>query len=175
MNPRARHAGVRILLVFLAATVGFVLFQRPSRVAEAHAAAVLLHAVGDHHADVVFGTSILASPAGHPAFRAEVTPSCSSLASLIALGCLASLALGPSRPRRSMALGAALVTVAVGNVLRLAGSVAVGYVAGRSSLVLFHDWVGSVFTFVYTLGGYILMLSLLLQPQHPGVLNEPAR
>jgi exosortase/archaeosortase family protein len=162
MNPHARYAGTRVLLALLSATVGFLLLQRPLRVAETNVAAGLLHSVGDHHAEVVFGTSILVTPPSHSAFRAEVTPSCSSLASLIALGCLSSLTPGPSRARRAGALAVALATVAAGNLLRLAGSVAVGYVAGRSSLVLFHDWVGSVFTFVYTLGGYILMIALVL-------------
>ena len=59
--------------------------------------------------------------------------------------------------------------VAIGNVLRITASVGMGLVAGRASLVLFHDWVGSLFAFAYILGGYILMISLLL-PRPAAVL-----
>jgi exosortase/archaeosortase family protein len=69
--------------------------------------------------------------------------------------------------RRLAALACALGCVLVGNVLRIAGSIAVGLVYGKPSLVLFHDWVGSLFAFSYTLGGYLLMLFLLL-PAGPG-------
>jgi hypothetical protein len=52
--------------------------------------------------------------------------------------------------------------VFAGNVLRLAGSLGFGLWVGERSLVLFHDWVGTVFTYAYTLGGYLVMLSMLL-------------
>jgi carbamoyl-phosphate synthase large subunit len=104
-------------------------------------------------------------PDTHAPFRAIVTPTCSSLASALAIGALATLA--PARTRRARrrrvaATAAAVATVVAGNILRIAASLAVGLVAGRGSLVLFHDWVGSMFGFGYTLGGYILLLYLLL-------------
>jgi LPXTG-motif cell wall-anchored protein len=30
-------------------------------------------------------------------------------------------------------------------------------------LVLFHDWVGSTFGFAYTVGGFVLVLAILLR------------
>jgi carbamoyl-phosphate synthase large subunit len=64
--------------------------------------------------------------------------------------------------RRFLAIGAAVVAVVVGNFVRISSSVVVGLYAGRSSLVLFHDWVGSMIGFAFTLGGFILMLWILL-------------
>ena len=55
-----------------------------------------------------------------------------------------------------------MAAVAAGNIARISLSVIAGVHSGISSLVLFHDWVGGVMTFVYTLGGYVLMLAILL-------------
>jgi hypothetical protein len=82
-----------------------------------------------------------------------------------------------------VATGAAVGTVVAGNILRISASLAVGLVAGRTSLVLFHDWVGSMFGFGYTLGGYVLLLYLLLPSdpdRHPTrtwphISNSPLR
>jgi carbamoyl-phosphate synthase large subunit len=110
-------------------------------------------------------TSIGVVPVSGQPFQAVVTPTCSSLSSVLAIIVLGLLC-PPSR-RRTAAILAAAGTVAAGNIVRIAGSVAVGIAAGRGSLILFHDWVGSVFAFGYTLGGYILLLSILLSRSSP--------
>jgi carbamoyl-phosphate synthase large subunit len=110
-------------------------------------------------------TTIGVVPISGRPFQAVVTPTCSSLSSVLAIVGLGSLC-PPSR-RRTAAVLAAVATVAAGNVVRIAASVAVGVAAGRGSLILFHDWVGSVFAFAYTLGGYILLLSVLLSRPPP--------
>ena len=169
MTSRARAVGLCLIGVVVTMTIGFVLLQAPFRALETATAAALLRALGAHRVQVVQRTSIFVVPLRGGSFRAIVSPSCSSIASLLAIACLASLT--PRYPwrRRVIAVGAALATVALGNILRIAGSIGVGFLAGRSSLVLFHDWVGSVFTFGYTLGGFILMLYLLL----PATTPEP--
>ena len=159
MNPRPRIVLMRIALVLVAGVVLFAFGQGAMRRFETGSAIVLVRPLSGR----VFraaSTSIGVVPlSGHP-FQAVVTPTCSSLSSVLAIVGLASLA-PPSR-RRTTAAVAAAGTVAAGTVLRIAGAVAVGTLAGRGSLVLFHDWVGSVFAFAYTLGGYIVLLSLLL-------------
>jgi carbamoyl-phosphate synthase large subunit len=62
---------------------------------------------------------------------------------------------------------AGLVAIVAGNLIRIAGSVVVGLFSGRASLVLFHDWVGSVFGIAYTIGGFIVTLTLLLRGGQP--------
>ena len=87
---------------------------------------------------------------------------------LAPISCLSFLARSYPWGRRLVAVSAAIGSVVIGNILRIAGSIAMGLVAGRSSLVLFHDWVGSIFGLAYTLFGYLIMLYILLPP-------EPAR
>ena len=163
MNPRARHALLRVALILTVSIVGFVVFQHAARSLETHTAALLVRAVGGHKRSFVLAsTSIVVVPFHGQAFRAVVTPSCSSIASVLAITCLSTLAPPAPRRRRALAVGAAIATVALGNITRIAASVIVGLFAGRSSLVLFHDWVGGIMTYVYTLGGFIVFLYLLL-------------
>jgi carbamoyl-phosphate synthase large subunit len=149
-----------VAAIVVASGIGFVLLQTPARQAEARASAAIFHLVGDDRVRIAGPTSIEVLPPRHQPFRAVVTPSCSSIGSLIALACLGALA-PPSR-KRNAAVVAAMGTVAAGNVVRIAASLAIGLASGRQSLILFHDWVGSIFGFGYTLGGYLLLLHLLL-------------
>jgi carbamoyl-phosphate synthase large subunit len=150
----------RLMTVMVVAVAGFSLLQGFARRVETRATVALFDLTGSRRVFVASPTSIGVVPAGHPAFRAVVTPTCSSLSSLLAIGCLASLARGARR--RTGALLTAGAVVAAGNVVRIAASILVGLFSGRSSLVLFHDWVGSAFAFAYTLGGYVLLLYLIL-------------
>jgi carbamoyl-phosphate synthase large subunit len=149
--------------VVLAATVaGFALLQRPCRELETYAVAGLLQLAGADETRVLSGTYIEIFPAGHGSLLAYVTPACSALSSLLAITALA--VAGRHRPTRRwwLALVAALATIALGNVLRMTVSLAVGLEAGEPALVAFHDWVGGTFAFAYTLFGYILFLYLVL-------------
>lgn len=167
MNHRLRTALVQIATILAATTIGFVALQLPFRRAEAWSAAHLLQLDGARHVSLATSTSIVVFPSHGPAFRALVTPSCSAVSSVLALVCLGWAASTRRRARRLRAVAAAVLTVAVGNVLRIAGSLAVGIMAGRVALVLFHDWIGSVFAFGYTLGGYVLLLYLILDDHVP--------
>jgi exosortase/archaeosortase family protein len=162
MRPTAWPVLVRVASRLLIVAGCFFVLMRPVRVAEAAAATGLLHLFGIEDVAVQLGTSIQVFPQDHTPFRAIVTPSCSCLSALVAIGYVAGFLPRKSGGRRFPAVVAAMAAVAFGNVLRIAASLAVGLVAGHASLVLFHDWVGSVFTFAYTLGGYLLMLYLLL-------------
>ena len=48
------------------------------------------------------------------------------------------------------------------NDLRLAASTLAGSGWGGPALVLFHDWVGTVWNLAATLGGFLLMICLTL-------------
>jgi carbamoyl-phosphate synthase large subunit len=162
VNTRLGLTLHKVLTICVVAALGFALFQETMRAAEARAALALLSAVGLESVRAVDATSVLVISGDQPAFHVLITASCSSLASLIAFACLGPLAPRGSAGRRTLAVLSACCVIAVGNAVRIAGSIAVGLVAGRASLVLFHDWVGSMFTFVYTMSGYVLMLALLL-------------
>ena len=152
---------VRVALVVGVGLVGFIVFQEVARTLETRAAVAMLRAFGSRRVVLATDTSILVVPVNHGPFQAMVTPTCSSLSSLLAIASLGAIC-PPGHRRRLIAVTIASLTIVAGNVLRIAGSVAVGILAGRTSLILFHDWVGSVFAFGYTLVGYVLLLRLLL-------------
>ena len=164
MGSRGGGVLARATAVVAANVVGFAVLNRGFRRLEAMGATLMLRPLASaRHARVVNRVSILLIPHhGKPAFTAVITPSCSALAAVLAIGCLSWLAPRQAGYRRSIATSLAVTVVVIGNIARIAASAAVGLYAGRASLVLFHDWVGGVMTFAYTLGGYILMLVVLL-------------
>ena len=177
MTRRARRSATRVALVLLAATAGFALLQGPTRHLEALATGWTLHLVAGGRPPLALGPVIIVLPPHGEPFSALVTPACSVLASVLALVCLASLAAssrGRSRFREIAALVAAVGTVSAGNVIRMAAVLWVGSVGGRGALVMFHDWVGAVFTFGYTLFGFILMLYLVLPRRVPAMAEALA-
>ena len=165
MTRRQLVVAARMAAMLVVLVAGYAVLHRPWQAAEAVVAAAIAGALGPGQVDRVADAALLVAPPAHTAFIAIVTPACSSAAPVLALACLG-LATPAAPPRRQLgALCAAAAAVMVGNAARIAGSVGVGLLAGRQSLVLFHDWVGSAFGFAYVLGGYVLMLSLLLPPR----------
>jgi exosortase/archaeosortase family protein len=173
MNDRNRSVFLRIALVLAAVVVVFVIFQRPVRQMETGAAVWLLKALGAHNINQAKGVTIEVFPSHQDPFRALVAPSCSALASILTIACLGLLAPN-TRGKRFTALSVACLSVAVGNIIRIAASVGIGLVFGRSSLILFHDVVGSIFGLAYTLAGYLIMLHILLPKRStvPGFVNS---
>jgi exosortase/archaeosortase family protein len=95
-------------------------------------------------------------------FRAVLTPFCSSLVAILALGAIALCVLRGSILRRASSFLVAATFVFCCNVLRIAVSLWGGLRYGPEGLVLFHDWVGTIFGLAYTLAGFLLMLYLML-------------
>lgn len=173
MSYRARIY-VRVAGLMALVCIGFVVLRGPFRGLETAAATALLQALGAGAVTRPLPDAIAVFPAHHPAFVALVTPSCSSVTAALAILALGLVAPHHDRVRKGMAIALAVMLVVLGNVLRIAASVAVGLVAGRSSLVLFHDWVGGLFTFGYILGAYIVLLYLLLPRARPALRHVGA-
>ena len=125
--------------------------RRPPGVLRARSSTTV---VGDHTFQVL-------SP-GHFPFRAVLTPYCSSLVSVLALGAIAIFVLRGPFLRRLSAFVVAGMFVLCCNVIRIGGSLWAGLKYGPSGLVLFHDWLGTMFGLLYTLFGFLLMLYLML-------------
>jgi exosortase/archaeosortase family protein len=154
---------VRITAVIVVNVVAFELLQRPFRQFEAWSSNAIVRLVaGPEHSFLASTTSVGIIPRHGTPFTAIVTPSCSALAAVLALACLSTTTTKLSLRRRVAATLLAISVISLGNILRIASSIGAGVIAGRSTLVLFHDWVGGLLTFVYTMGGYILMLYVLL-------------
>jgi exosortase/archaeosortase family protein len=143
------------------AVIGFRLLNSPMRTLEETAVLRVFSVlrsnttiVGDHNFQVL-------SP-GHFPFRAVLTPYCSSLVSILALGAIAVFVLrGPIFKRLSAFIVAGMFVLCC-NVIRIGGSLWAGLKYGPSGLVLFHDWLGTMFGLLYTLFGFLLMLYLML-------------
>jgi exosortase/archaeosortase family protein len=153
----------------LSALVGavFLAGQTPFRHWEALAVAEVARAVGFHGVLGVEGSQILLSEgsgSSQQVFWVDITPSCSSLGPALALVLIATImSVGNPASDRLLAGMAGVASIVVGNLVRIGSSVVVGLLAGRVSLVLFHDWVGSTFGFAYTIGGFVLILAILLR------------
>jgi carbamoyl-phosphate synthase large subunit len=162
MSDRLAYALLRLVAAVGVIVTGYVVLADWMRRFEAATATTLVRAGGSNRVLELGNGSILIEPRGRGAFIATVTASCSSISSILALSCLAALARRGSRRRRLGALACTIAIVVGANILRIAASIEIGLVAGRDSLVLFHDFVGSVMTFASILAGFIMMLYLLL-------------
>jgi exosortase/archaeosortase family protein len=161
MTRRRIEVFSAIALGIALAFVGFATLNGPVRDLEMTAVLALMGPAGNR-SSAVDGHIFQVLPPAHGAFRAELTPYCSSLISLLALVVIAIFVLRGSLRRRLFSLGAAMAVVLCCNVLRVTGSLWMGYEYGDRALVLFHDWAGTLFALAYTMGGFFLMLFLLL-------------
>jgi carbamoyl-phosphate synthase large subunit len=93
---------------------------------------------------------------------AEVTESCSSILSVLGLTALTVTVLRGRRHHAVAGLVVAVGALLALNNLRLAGSALAGLLWGTPALVLFHDWVGTVWSLAATLGGFLLMVCITL-------------
>jgi exosortase/archaeosortase family protein len=142
----------------------FTVFVDTFRQFEGNLAVEVLHLVGAPETAVqsLGGVMLVIIPPGHTGFITFIAPGCSSLASILSLAFLTLFTPRRLGWWRLCAPVVAITCVFAGNILRLAGSMAFGLWDGEESLVLFHDWVGAIFTYVYTVGGYLLMLWLMM-------------
>ena len=159
MNRRRANVALSLMLGLVVAYAGFYLLSGPVRRLEVHGVIALL---GWHRVSVVQGDTfqVLASH-GLP-FRAEVTPYCSSLIALLALAVICLFVLHGPVLRRVGALLLSASVILLGNILRITASIWMGDRFGVHWLVLFHDWVGTLFALAYTMAGFFLMVWVLL-------------
>jgi exosortase/archaeosortase family protein len=164
---RSRRERVVLGMIFIVGStaLGYVLLQTRARHLEARACVFVLWHLGVRHISVIDQTSILIRPHNTFAFIATITPSCSALSSVLVLVCLGSLLPQRRRGTRVLAILAGVAVVTIGNLVRIGSAIAVGSRFGPSAQVLFHDWVGAIFAFAYTLCGFILMLFIHLPPR----------
>jgi exosortase/archaeosortase family protein len=104
---------------------------------------------------------------------ARVSPSCSCLTSALAIGGLSFLVLGGGIRRRVFATLVAVGVVVIGNVLRIGVVLWIGTMRGRDALVLFHDWVGTLFSISYTLVGFLTLIALRLPNRRRWTTENP--
>ena len=161
MNRRRAVVFGALAMGIALAFVGFYTLSGPVRDLEVRAVLALLSPLGER-ATAVNGHVFQVLPSDHAAFRAALTPYCSSLIAMLALATIAIFVLHGPWPRRLFAVSAAMSAILLCNVLRITVSVWMGYRFGDRALVLFHDWAGTLFALAYTMAGFFLMLYLIL-------------
>lgn len=161
-SPPGRAMRVAALTAVVVAV--FLVAQTSFRHWEALAVAGGVRSLGFHGVLTVQGGEILLAPGSRPLFWVDITPSCSSLGPALAIALIAIvISAGSPASDRLLAGVVGVACIICGNLVRIGSSVIVGLLAGRVSLVLFHNWVGSIFGFAYTIGGFVLILSILLR------------
>lgn len=105
---------------------------------------------------------VLEGPDGF--ITATMTASCSALLAVLALVALAGSVLRAGGLRTVIAVILASAFVIVMNAVRIGLSILVGTQVGAPALVLFHDWVGTIINFAFTLIGFIFMVWIILPP-----------
>jgi exosortase/archaeosortase family protein len=161
MNRRRFVVFSALGMSLVVAIGGFNLLTDPARRLESALVLASLRPIGNR-ASVVNTDYFQLLPPHHDAFRAQLTPYCSSLIPILALACIGFFILHGTIVRRIVSVGTAAALVLLCNVLRISGSLWMGYRFGGDALVLFHDWVGTFFALAYTMAGFFLMLYLLL-------------
>ena len=161
MNRRRFVVFSALAMALVVAVGGFQLLNGPARRLEAVLIMAALRPAGSR-ASVVNQTYFQLLPPGQVAFRAQLTPYCSSLVPILALATIGFFILHGTWLRRLVSMSAAATLVLLCNVARISGSLWMGYEYGGSALVLFHDWIGTFFALAYTMAGFFLMLYLLL-------------
>jgi carbamoyl-phosphate synthase large subunit len=141
--------------------VGFHLLSDVVRRAEVTLAAAALDLLGVTGVAPTFGDGfLLYGPDGRP-IVAILSASCSSLGSLLGLTALGCVVLR-ERPQFLVGLTAALAWVVLANQIRLLLSLLAGRYLHLDALIWFHDWVGALLNFVYTLVGLLIMIALAM-------------
>ncbi|MCZ2827825.1 exosortase/archaeosortase family protein [Modestobacter sp. VKM Ac-2986] len=153
-----------LLLAGAICLVGYRYGTHWLQVQEASWVVGLLHLFGVDSVSGVLPTRILIFRADGELLNAVVTASCSSILSVVGLTALTASVLRSRRWHAVAGLAVAIVAVLVANHVRLLLSTVIGLQWGGGSLVLFHDWVGTLWNLAATLGGFLLMVYVTLPP-----------
>jgi exosortase/archaeosortase family protein len=166
---RTRGSGRRLLpvlfdllLALAICAVGFQYCAGFLQVLEARWVAAELEVFGVDSVSGSLARHIVVFRPGGEIILAEVTGSCSSVLSVLGLTALTAVVLRGRRQHAVAGLVVAVAALLVLNNLRLAGSTLAGLLWGTPALVLFHDWVGTVWNLAATLGGFLLMVCITL-------------
>jgi carbamoyl-phosphate synthase large subunit len=142
--------------------VGYVFGAEWMQVHEARWVVGVLRLLGfDEMSGALPGHLLMFGPDG-VVLNAEVTASCSSILSVTGLTALTVTAFRGRRQHAFAGLAAAIAFLLVLNGVRLAASALAGIWWGRPAMILFHDWVGSLWNFAATFAGFLVLVAVTL-------------
>jgi len=138
VNARRLSVASALVLSLVVAVGGFHLLNGVARRIEEFLVMGFLAPMGSR-ATLLPGHVFQLLPPDQLAFRASLTPYCSSIIPVLALATIGLFVLSGSLMRRLVSVLTATALILVCNVLRISGSLWMGYEFGGSALVLFHD------------------------------------
>jgi exosortase/archaeosortase family protein len=162
-GARRRFAVLLELMVAVAiCLLGYRYGARWFKEHEASWTVAVLRLLGEQRvSDAIPGHILMFRPGGE-VLDGEVTTSCSSILTVIGLVALTVAVLRKRRWHAVYGLAVGLVAVVVANDLRLIASTLAGLHWGKPAMILFHDWVGTIWTLGFTLIGFLIMVCLTL-------------
>jgi exosortase/archaeosortase family protein len=140
---------------------GYLLFIDWARHFEVRICEQIVLAMGVDRISAALGDSFIVFGPGLEPVVATMTGSCSIWSSVLALAALAVIVLR----ERSQVLAGFLVAslfVLAANQVRLLLSLLAGRYFAVDALVFFHDWIGAVINFAYTLIGLLIMIGMTM-------------
>jgi carbamoyl-phosphate synthase large subunit len=159
---RRWRIAVELLLAVGICLAGYFFAAPWFRLYEAKVAVAVLRFVGVRDVSDVLPEHILIFRGPGDTLAGQVTTSCSSLLTVMGLTALAFAVLRSRRMHAFVGLAVAVSAVVVANSVRLVLSALAGLWWGNPAMTLFHDWVGTIWALVATLGGFLLMVWVAL-------------
>jgi carbamoyl-phosphate synthase large subunit len=159
---RRRVVALELLVAGAICFVGYAFGARPLQELEARWVVWSLRLVGREDVSAALPGHILIFGDEGVALNAEVTASCSSVLSIVGLTALAFTVFRGRRQHALVGLLAAVAALLALNWVRLTASTLAGTVWGRPAMILFHDWVGSLWNFVATFLGFLVLVAVTL-------------
>ncbi|MFD0561216.1 hypothetical protein ACFQ2M_03665 [Kitasatospora saccharophila] len=131
--------------------------------AEAAATAAAARWCGLTSARQLPGTDLVHGFHGHQPFFIRISPSCSALTVAAACAGVSLLVLGGSLRRRLVGAAAAAALFTAANLARLVAVLWVGQDYGIPTMVGFHDWGGTLWSYLMLLLAVLLMVALRIE------------
>ncbi|WP_229071074.1 ATP-grasp domain-containing protein [Actinoplanes sp. DH11] len=158
---RRRLVGIEMALAVAGCVGGYLLFIDWARHFEVRICEQIVLALGVDRVSAALGDSFIVFGPGFEPVVAEMTGSCSILSSVLALAALAVIVLR-ERPQVVVGFAVATLFVLAANQLRLLLSLLAGRYFAVDALIFFHDWIGAVINFAYTLIGLLIMIGMTM-------------
>lgn len=154
-----------LLELVVAATIcfaGYAVGAEWMQVHEARGVVVVLRLFGVDGVSGALPRHILIFGPDGAVLNAAVTASCSSILSIVGLTALTVTVFRRRRQHAIAGLAVAVTALVLLNGIRLAASAIAGIWWGRPAMILFHDWVGSLWNLAATFAGFLVLVAVTL-------------
>ncbi|BAJ26652.1 MULTISPECIES: exosortase/archaeosortase family protein [Kitasatospora] len=168
VGPARPLAPLLRVLAVIAATLALGHWAAgPVTRAEAAATAAVARWCGLDMVRQLPGTDLVHGFHGHQPFFIRISPSCSALTVAAACAGVSLLILGGTWHRRLTGAAVAVAVFGAANLARLVAVLWVGQGYGIPAMVGFHDWGGTLWSYLMLLVAVLLMVALRIRREPP--------